>query len=431
MEAPFWPLAIALVVASGCSSTIASEAADDRSPGTLVIAGGAVKPGNAAVFGAFIDAIPGDGRIAVISAASGAPVESANRFQQALSSRGIDSSRVVHVRLAVSDDESTPLVDERRWAGNADDPDEIAKIADADAVWFTGGDQSRLTQVLLDDDGRATPLLVRIRERHAVGAAIGGTSAGAAIMSDPMITGGETLATLLAGRATGERLSTGRGLGFFECGLVDQHFDARSRLGRLAVALERVDADCRLGLGIDEDTALVFDPASRSAMIAGSGGVTVIDARAAEWQHAESGVSVRGIVVSVLSPGDRFGLESGRYENADYLEPTVGNEYNDTPPVSAGGIAVPFAGLARLLGEQLLDNEGAASLDSYSVFIAETAGQESAVSGAGVLYRFRQADDSAGYWGYDENGKSRYSSINVRLDIIPVDLTVRAPYRDQ
>ncbi len=430
MRASFWPLAIVLTVASGCSSTIASEA-PERSPGTLVIAGGAVEPGNAAVFGAFIDAIPGDGNIAVISAASGAPVESADRFQQALAAQGIDDSRVVHVRLAVRDDESTPLVDERRWAGNADDPGEIAKIADADAVWFTGGDQSRLTQVLFDEDGKATPLLVRLRERHARGAAIGGTSAGAAIMSDPMITGGETLATLLAGRATGEQLSTGPGLGFFECGLVDQHFDARARLGRLAVALESLASECRMGFGVDEDTALVFDPASRTATIAGTSGVTVIDARAAEWQHTDEGVAIRGIVVSVLSPGDWFDLEAGDYRNADYLKPTVGNEYNDTPSVAAGGIAVPFAGLARLLGEQLLDNKGADSLDNYSVFIAESAGGDSAASGAGVLYRFIQADDSAGYWGYDETGKSRYSSVNVRLDITPVDLSVRAPRPNQ
>ncbi len=427
MKEWYWPLAITLIVASGCSSTVASEV-PGRAPGTLVIAGGAVKPGNAQVFEAFIDAIPGDGTIAVISAASGAPVESADRFREALESHGIDAARVVHVELAVRDDESTSLVDESRWANNADHPDEVAKIANADAVWFTGGDQSRLTQVLLEDDGQASPLLVRIRERHANGAVIGGTSAGAAIMSDPMITGGETLATLLAGRATGERLSSGPGLGFFACGIVDQHFDARARLGRLAAALQSVESDCRLGIGVDEDTAIVFEPSSHTATVAGTSSVTVVDARSAQWQSKEQGVSIRGLVVSVLSPGDRFDLANGRYENAEYLKPTVGKEYNDNPPVASGGVAVPYAGLGRLLGEELLDNKGAGRLDSYSVFVDETPTDSgSTVQGAGVLYRFDQASDSAGFWGYDASGKSRYSSINVRLDIIPVDLAVKVP----
>ena len=58
---------------------------------------------------------------------------------------------------------------------------------------------------------------------------------------------------------------------------------------------------------------------------------------------------------------------------------------------------------------------------------AARSARPSTVQGAGVLYRFDQASDSAGFWGYDASGKSRYSSINVRLDIIPVDLAVKVP----
>ena len=86
-----------------------------------------------------------------------------------------------------------------------------------------------------------------------------GSSAGAAIMSDPMITSGSSVEALVyppAPQPHDTRLSVGRGLGFFPLGLVDQHFLQRGRLGRLVAAM--MATGWPHGFGIDENTAMVI-----------------------------------------------------------------------------------------------------------------------------------------------------------------------------
>ncbi len=405
-------LVVAALLATGFAS-----AADDCS-GTLVIAGGGVSSDNAALFSAFVDAMP-DGKVAVVSAASSSPVGSADRFRQTMMRYGVAEEDVLAVQLAVRDDEDTPDVDESKWSDNAGKPDEIAKIRAAGAIWFTGGDQSRLTETLLTARSAPTPMLTAMQERLSDCAVVGGTSAGAAIMSDPMITGGDTMTAL--GSADGEELTMGPGLGFFSAGLVDQHFGERARLGRLAVALRELPAPLRLGFGVDEDTALVYSLGSGSVSVVGSGNVTVVDARKALWRETEGRPAVEGLSISILAPGDSYVLADGRFVPADYSEPTVGNEYNDHRAAVGGGIAMPSTGLDRLLGYELMDNAGSSELESYS--FALSPGEE---DGRGLLYRFTQKESSSGHWGYDANGDSRYSVSDVGLDILPVEIRVDA-----
>ena len=202
--------------------------------GTLVIVGGGLEPGNAAVHKAFLNARPADApAIVIIPAASGEPQTSADSFAEALVSHGAKANDIAAIRLAMIDDPATEDVDESRWAANAASAEEIvrrlflicekeiAKISKAGAIWFTGGDQSRITALLIGADGRETPMLAAIRQRLREGAVVGGSSAGAAIMSDPMITQGDTLAALLPG-SPGEPMALGRGLGFVTGALVDQ-----------------------------------------------------------------------------------------------------------------------------------------------------------------------------------------------------------------
>lgn len=120
----------------------------------------------------------------------------------------------------------------------ADSEEFVKPLAEATGVWFSGGAQSRITEAYLDT--RAEKEFRKVLERGGV---VGGTSAGAAIMSDPMITGGNPEA------------KTGRGFGFLPGIIVDQHFHARKRQDRLKGVLEKFP---RLaGLGIDEGTAAV------------------------------------------------------------------------------------------------------------------------------------------------------------------------------
>ncbi len=194
-------LTLAALFTAGCAT-----AADG--PGALVIAGGGLKSDTAAVWQAFLAETPDGGPIVIVASASGDPVLSAASVEQTLLSYGIPRDRIRTAKLATMDDRSTPDVDESLWSANGRDPDTFALLRGASALWFTGGDQSRTTQILL-----GTPALDAVRDARRNGAPIGGTSAGAAIMSDPMITQGDTLSALGVSEA-GEGGGRAPGRGF-------------------------------------------------------------------------------------------------------------------------------------------------------------------------------------------------------------------------
>jgi cyanophycinase len=121
---------------------------------------------------------------------------------------------------------------------NANEDTFVKPLRDATGIWFSGGDQSKLTKAYLN-----TKTLALIRERYEAGAVVGGTSAGAAVMSKLMITGGTTEAT------------TAEGFGLLTECVIDQHFSQRKRQQRLAGVLTKNPK--LLGVGIDESTAII------------------------------------------------------------------------------------------------------------------------------------------------------------------------------
>jgi cyanophycinase len=174
-----------------------------------------------------------------------------------------------------------------------------AEIAAAEFVWMPGGDQNRLMGALRD-----AGLLDAVRERWRAGAVVGGTSAGAAVLSATMIVGGDS-ADLESVRSGGTALADG--LGLWEGALVDQHFLKRQRFNRLlAAVLDRPDL---VGIGIDERTAVVVHP-DGACEVVGDGGVLVVDARPATKSPASKGEthSSSGLTLSVHRAGDRFSL---------------------------------------------------------------------------------------------------------------------------
>lgn len=151
-----------------------------------------------------------------------------------------------------------------------------ALLAQADLIWFGGGDQS-----LLMRDLRAAGLLEFVRERAAAGVVCGGTSAGAAVMSRVMITGdGKDELVRICADVT----ATSEGLGLLEGAIVDQHFLARQRTNRLVAAV--LDHPDLVGVGIDERTALVVEQGRGE--VVGEGQVMFFDARAAKVEPAGS-----------------------------------------------------------------------------------------------------------------------------------------------
>lgn len=192
-------------------------------------------------------------------------------------------------------------------AAEAHHPATLAALDTASAVWFTGGDQSRITVAL-----GGSPLLDRLRELHAAGLPLGGTSAGAAIMSPWMITGsqydveGDSIGYFgdeFPGIAR-ERIEVVPGLGFLPGAVVDQHFLRRERHNRLiSVVLEHPQL---IGVGIDESTALEVDP-SGVWRVHGASAVLVVDARGATVTN--TGAPVLGaadITLHLLPPGSSF-----------------------------------------------------------------------------------------------------------------------------
>jgi cyanophycinase len=187
------------------------------------------------------------------------------------------------------------------------DPAASARLDSATGIYFTGGDQVRVTRAVL-----GTPLYRRLHELHRRGVVIGGTSAGAAIMSTIMLTGDERLnrdsnnayVFIKPGNVV-----TVEGLGFLNTVIVDQHFISRKRLNRLlSVVLEN---PAKLGIGIDESTAIVVEPDSTFSVI-GDRSVMIFDAGGAAHfrANAAGNMGVTGVQLHLLLPGDRFNLRT-------------------------------------------------------------------------------------------------------------------------
>jgi cyanophycinase len=403
----------------------AAPAALAADPGTLVIVGGGLSSDNAPIHRAFLEARPkGSPQIAIIPSASGAPAASAAAFAKALVRHGADPADIVVVQLAKEDDPDTKDIDEKSWAENATNPAEIARLEQAGAIWFTGGDQLRTTH-LLAPGGRETPMLSAIRARLAEGAVIGGSSAGAAIMSRPMITEGDPLSALLqpvsrqsavgAGapdnRVSGGGLVMGEGLGFLPHGLVDQHFDARRRLGRLARALFELPPSDRFGFGIDEDTALVVDLGERRARVVGSASVTLLDARAAR-RTAGPRFMAEGLQLAVAADGAAIALDSLTVTPPPGSRPPRPDPDEAQPRVhqQSGGMAVPEPATGPLLADHLFGAQPLPRLERPSL-----RGDE------GVVYRFARLPGAA-VWVQD----GHISLAGIAMSIVPAQASLIA-----
>jgi cyanophycinase len=229
---------------------------------------------------------------------------------------GRDGARIVVIPWASIEPDSAGavLARELRAAGAArvdvvpapDDPRTTALLAATTGIFIAGGDQSRLMRLLGGTRAEAS-----IRRRHAAGVVVGGTSAGAAVMSGVMITGDDTVrsdrepwSVIRAGRVV-----TTAGLGLVQWAVLDQHFTARRRHNRLlSVVLGRPEL---LGVGIDEDTAIVVGP-DGSFGVLGEGVVSVYDARGVTVTTDQDGdYAASDVRLHVLTSGLRFDPEEG------------------------------------------------------------------------------------------------------------------------
>jgi cyanophycinase len=185
---------------------------------------------------------------------------------------------------------------------DCDNPEFSKMLDDATGIFITGGNQLRLSAIL-----GGTLLVTKIRRKNAAGVPVAGTSAGASIMSEHMVAGGQGNNIPAAGA-----LTLAPGIGLTNAVIIDQHFTQRNRLGRLLTASSF--NPFLIGLGIDEDTAAFIDP-DNVLEVVGSGTVTVIDAsqltHSSMWD-AKPGeaLSLIGLRLDVLSEGCRYDLKA-------------------------------------------------------------------------------------------------------------------------
>lgn len=254
--------------------------------GWIVPVGGAEeKETNPRVLARFVELAGGrDARIAVIPTASQLP-DTGERYERIFGNLGAQAFALPYgAREDASDD------------GKLD------QLEQATGVFITGGNQLRISSIL-----GGTNVARAIRRLNARGVIVGGTSAGAAILSEHMIAWGESGATPHAGGAT---LSAG--LGLSNRVIIDQHFRQRDRLGRLLSAL--AFNPFAVGLGLDEDTAAFIDP-ENVLHVVGSDAITVVDPSALEHSaiadtEVGKAVCMTNIRLHILTDGARFDLSA-------------------------------------------------------------------------------------------------------------------------
>lgn len=266
------------------ASSLAQAQTPNRRAGHLVIVGGAMDLKNEkTVLRRFVELSGGPGaRIRVVTAASADPQVSWANFEPAFASLGVGNCQ--HVSMADRNAADSPAVSEQ--------------LIEADGIFMTGGDQNRLMGLIWETQAFAA--LHTAFHKH--GCCVGGTSAGAAVMSRHMLAQGE--ATRLPEK---EVADLDLGLGFVSRAIIDQHFSERGRLARLLSAVaQRPD---QLGVGIDEDTALVIER-SNAIEVIGKGAVTVVDGRQmhtnANLIEARERLEMLGVRLHLLPAGRRY-----------------------------------------------------------------------------------------------------------------------------
>jgi cyanophycinase len=232
--------------------TSAFDVLDEMSApvGTLLMIGGAEdKLGNRTILRRFVElAGNGDSRIAVIATASEIYELVSRTYERIFTELGVGDVRILQ------------LYSREHCA----DEDVLAPLADVSGIFLTGGNQLKLMTIL-----GGTPAATRIRRAYKGGCVVAGTSAGASAVCQHMMAYG--MSGITPRKAM---MHFAPGLGLINRLLVDQHFGARGRTGRLVTAVAH--NPYLLGVGLDEDTAIEVGR-DRMMTVIGRGSVTVID----------------------------------------------------------------------------------------------------------------------------------------------------------
>lgn len=261
--------------------------AENETTRQLVIIGGAEdRDGDSQVLREFVRHSGGiKANIVIMTAATELPREVGDNYIKVFTRLGAADVRIIDTETREDASSSTAL----------------EAISKATGIFFTGGDQARITGILKD-----TEIDKAIHQRFSEGIVIAGTSAGAAVMPDQMIVEGDSQTNPRI-----EVVEMGPGLGFLPGVVIDQHFSQRGRLGRLISAL--VQQPAVLGFGIDENTAMVVTDSQIEVI--GEGAVTIVDESEATYNNLDEilkdePLAVFGAKLHILPHGFKFDLKT-------------------------------------------------------------------------------------------------------------------------
>ncbi len=288
-------VALAACHVSRTSSNASSwhEAAQERAlaaaNGRLLLVGGGLDDDTRSVYELLLEAPAGQSpHVVVATAATGPEDVEATDKSEALRAWS-PTTKVSVVRRATST------------------ADTVATLQTATSVFFTGGDQKRITE-RYRPSGAPTPEFAALLAVLARGGIVGGGSAGCAMMGEQMLLGGRSAQALGVPDTSGDgepapvgpRL--GWGMGFLPGVLTDSHFFERDRIGRLAAALHQ--GPDRLGLGVGEDAAVLVELASRTLV-----GVTASESLFVDGTFAQrEGAVLFGLRARLLGQGERLAI---------------------------------------------------------------------------------------------------------------------------
>ncbi|RXE47652.1 cyanophycinase [Chromohalobacter israelensis] len=238
----------------------------------------------------------GNDEVAVIATASSIPEQLLPSYEAAFKRLGASRVHALNIQ-------------DRQQAA---DTDNMLRIQRSGVIFFTGGDQLRLTTVLGGSD-----TLRAVRERLREGAVVAGTSAGAAAMPSTMIYNGAAADALRKGA-----VNMTFGLGFVRGMVIDSHFLERGRFTRLMeVGASNPE---QLGVGLGEDAAVIIHP-GRILETIGPGHVIIIDSRdlaSSNIAELEMGapVAVENMILHAMVSGHGYDVDARRYLVAEELE---------------------------------------------------------------------------------------------------------------
>lgn len=267
---------------------VISLASDRSASGNLIIIGGGSRP-DYMMNKIFELAGGAQAQVLIIPNASYDPIEAGEYYVEEFSKYNL--ARVEYLAL-------TPET--------VDALESLQMLDGVTGVYFSGGDQSRLTDLMA-----GSKLLEGLRELYRAGAVISGTSAGAAIMSEIMITGNERVSqdTVYAfSSIQADNIEHVTGFALVTEAIIDQHHIRRKRHNRLiSLVMENPEL---IGLGIDESTAIWVKP-DRTFEVIGESAVLVYDARSADVIQAEDGkFHCRNMEFHILLHGDKFDMKN-------------------------------------------------------------------------------------------------------------------------